>query len=260
MAISLERFQDMVALSAKFDGMLMPLDLALFCCFLQQQADAGVAGDIAEFGVYRGKSAAVFLSFLRPDETLKTVEYIQSYPEIDNLKAICDRLTFYWGKSEDAVVDPAFIASFGSDIRFSHHDASHSFENVTAEVGFMENRLTPRGIVVLDDFCNQHYSQVASGFYQNKIRNNSDLEIFLISSNKAWVCKRADFAYYEEMVLSRLLSDLRGMGVNAQLSRTDAVPDHRAFFISLKSAASDPDLFGGGEGEIYAALYQPTAG
>lgn len=255
MPISAAGLRKVESQAAQFEGMLMPLDLALYCWILGYQPRNEILGDLAEFGVYRGKSAAVFLHYLREGEFLRMVEYESSLPEVEKLTAICDRFTFAWGRSEDQVESADFLSQFGNGLRFSNHDASHSFDNVTNELRFVESNLSKFGVAVLDDFCNMHYSQVQAAYYQYKARSDSDLEIFLISGNKAWLCRKEAFSFYENAILSSLTPTLSKAGMSTSISRTDSTIDHRAIFVSAKSDPGEPDRFGE---QIYAEHYKPS--
>lgn len=239
-ALAATNIYQIMATADTFEGMMSPLSVAVWTALIRLQTSAGVKGDFIEFGVYRGKSASVIANTAERDDTIHLVD-IADYPEKNKLKPLHDRLSFYKARSEELVASGE--ADAFRNIRFSHHDASHYFKNVEAEVSFIAERLVPGAIVVLDDF-GFVYSQVMAGFFYLKYVKGLPLEIFLISANKAYVCHQDDFAMYERYMCDGVLDDLKALGFNCQIARTDNDPRHRAFYIDSKKAADAPDRYG----------------
>lgn len=137
-------YQTAQAHANTFEGMMNPHSVAVFQSFLNFQRDQNIGGDMMEFGVYRGKSASVLLSNLNPGEKLHMVD-VKDYPELDKLSAISPAFTFTKGKSEDLFQDPDYLMSIPETTRFAHHDASHSYLNVSSEMEAMAHRIAPGG-------------------------------------------------------------------------------------------------------------------
>ena len=232
------------SLAESFKGMMSSPSIALFEAFLGLQGYAGICGNCIEFGVYRGRSASVILKHLRPDERMGLIDVKEEYPEFDKLRAVNPMFEFFKGKSE-VLADDAGLRGFLSDgVRFSHHDASHSFVNVSAEMKLMEPHIGPRGLMVLDDFGNPSYMQVVAACFAHLSRSGCGMELLLYSNNKAYLCRRDDFEFYARFVLDDLPPLLRAAGLNMYLTRTDNDAGYRGFSIAPKIRPTAPDRYG----------------
>lgn len=227
----------------KFEGMMQDLSIALFQSILSFQDSESIKGDMIEFGVYKGKSASVLLNNLNKGETAYLID-IKDYPEIPKLKKISKQLKFIKGKSEDLVEDKDFINSLPKTVRFSHHDASHFYVNVATEMAFMESRIAPKGLMVLDDFGTPSYMQVIAACFTHLAAGNSPLEVLLYSNNKAYLCRKEDFNYYAKFLMETLLPQVNELGFNCYLTRTEDHKMYRGFSLAKKSRADQPDLYG----------------
>ena len=226
-----------------FEGMTGELSVAVFLALLDLQRRNGVHGHLAEFGVYRGRSAAIMLDEVGESETLILVDPT-THPELDRLAAISSRFRMFKGKSEVMANDPDLLALLDAGVRFTHHDASHFFLNVTTEMALVEKRMTERGLMVLDDFGSTAYLQVIAACFHHLYTTGSELEVLLHVDNKAYLCRRADYPFYAAFVLHDLLPMMRQAGFECFLARTDNDSHYRAFSMARKRQPSDPDLYG----------------
>lgn len=238
-----QAYEDALSTSLRFDGMMAPLSVALFEAFLQLQRSHDVSGDMIEFGVYRGKSASLILRNLNAGEIAHLVD-IADYPELDKLSEISDQFKFLKGKSESLLQEQDFLDEIPSQVRFSHHDASHSFVNVTAEMEAMAPRIAPRGLMVLDDYGNPSYQQVVAASFTYLARHDSPVETLLYANNKAYLCRKEDFDFYAPFVVNVLPELLREAGHNCYVTRTENHSQYRAFSIAFKTNPDQPDRYG----------------
>jgi hypothetical protein len=238
-----DRFRPVKERAASFDGMISDLSIAIFQSLLDFQAEQSFEGDFIEFGTYKGRSASVLLSNLPAANSLGLVD-IATYAEFDKLRLISDRFEFFRGKSEELTSDPSLLKFISRGIRFSHHDASHTYVNVSAEMLLMEPTLVPGGLMVLDDFANPAFMQVVAACFNHLERADSQLEVFLFADNKAYLCKSSDFPLYASFVVRRLLGDLKEAGFDCAIARTSKVQPYRAFSVTRKKSASEPDFYG----------------
>lgn len=228
------RFKKILEIANSFDGMMAPLAVGLFDSFLKKQKDIGIGGDCIEFGVYRGKSASVIAHNMNKGETIHLVD-VADYPEIEKLQKIWPDSVFTKSKSEELFKSIEFTDTLDGNIRFSHHDASHFFTNVRDELTGILPQMKNGGIVVLDDF-NNNFSQVIAGYFYHKFVLKSDLEILLISSNKAYLCSKADFPEYEAFIIDELMDKLDNLDLTSQLVRSENHELHRAFHIRPRTS------------------------
>lgn len=228
----------------KFEGMMNPLSVALFQAFLSHQAEMGLTGDLMEFGVYRGKSASLLLNNLGKDDTLHMVD-VKDYPELDKLSEISDQFTFTKGKSEDLFKSEEYLNSIPKQVRFSHHDASHSYINVSAEMEAMASRIAPGGLMVLDDFGNPSYFQVVAACFTYLAREDSPLDMVLYSNNKAYLCLKDDFDMYSKFILEKLLPEINSLDMkDCYVTRTEKHAGYRGFSLFPKNTPDQPDRYG----------------
>ena len=238
-----ERYPTILADAKSFEGYMNDLSIALFTSVLDFQERTNARGDIIEFGVYEGRSASILLHALRPGENATLVNS-SSHPKLDRLRAINPDFRILEGKSERLVFDPKLASIAKASLRISHHDASHTFENLTEELRFIEDRITKDGVVILDDFGNWCYSQVVAAAYAYLFTEKSDLEVFLIASNKAYLCRKSEFQKYANFVIDDLRQDLSELRYDMFLARSDNSPSSRAFFIREKRSPDEADLYG----------------
>lgn len=238
-----DRFQKVQKEAALFQGMISDLSIAIFQSILDFQAHRKIAGNMVEFGTYKGRSASVLLGNLHGDDILGLVD-VAEYAEFDKLRNINPAFKFFHGKSENLASDPALNSFLGSGVRFAHHDASHSYDNVSTEMALVEPILSNGGVMVLDDFCNPAFMQVVAACFHHLSRDGCGIEMFLYGENKAYLCKSSDFDVYARYVLEHLLPELKSAGFHCALARTANASAYRAFSVTRKRKPEDPDLYG----------------
>ena len=116
--------------------------------------------------------------------------------------------------------------------RFIHIDSSHFYETTFKELQMAEQLISDGGIVVLDDFTNLNYSQILAATYKYLYTQKTRLMVLLVTEEKAYLCKKEDFAAYGHFILNRSITLLSTFGVeDACMARTDATPEYRAFHL-----------------------------
>ncbi|WP_186766597.1 class I SAM-dependent methyltransferase [Puniceibacterium confluentis] len=239
----LESYSEAKTTASKFEGMISPLSIAIFQSLFAFHKANDVTGDLIEFGVFRGKSASVLLRNLNSGETAYLVDVV-GCPDFARPDAISGQYEFIKGKGNTFSVSDAFAKSVPASFRLSHHDGSHRFNNVIAEMTFMETRLAPRGIVILDDFLNPAYMQVVAASFNYLATRSSGLEFLPYSNNKAYLCHKEDFDFYSRFIIEKLLSDINSAEFDCMLARSDNHPVYRAFSLYPKNRPGLPDFYG----------------
>ena len=179
-------------------GWFDPPDTDLFR-FLLAESAMTPGGDLAEFGVYLGRSAIVLGSSLTGGERFTVVDTFGSdledpanQRENDNQYPSLSRRQFeenYWavhGSLPTVVHGPSSVitahASPGTH-RFVHIDASHLHEHVVTDLESARILLKPDGIVVLDDYRSPHTPGVAAAAWQAV---SDGLRPFALTSSKMY--------------------------------------------------------------------------
>lgn len=237
----MKRFKTLVNDAMKFEGFMNEGNIAMFEFFFKDQEDRDIKGNFVEFGVYKGRSAAVLLDCARKGEQTYLIDSSE-HPETDKLATISKNFELLKGKSEE-LIDRGQMEAVKGPIRFSHHDASHAYINLSTELRYIYPLLADDAIVALDDFGSWAYPQVIAAAYNYLYTADHDLEIFLIADNKAFLCRKHFFSYYEDLVLNKLLPHLTSRGQNYKLARTDD-GEFRALTLARKTSPDQPDRYG----------------
>lgn len=219
-----------------FDGMLGRLDATIMALFLDYQHKNNITGPMVEFGVYKGKSAALLATYMGDDK----LELVDVAPHLDKetLNKINDGYDFL-------LMDSAkFIKKHLKDqtkreYRFMHADGSHTFDNVYYDMANADALLADNGIFVLDDFYNPHYPQVAAAIYTYIERNDTDLKVFLVGSNKCYVCRTSFYKKIRKFLITDLQKQLKEWDAEVQLSKTDSHKQFDTFSFKAKPKGGD---------------------
>lgn len=237
-----------------FEGMTSERGLLLMDTFLNKAMKLHPDGLCFEFGTYKGRSAALIAGRMSETNWLHAIEP-KDYLEFEKLKNISSNVTWHKSKSEQFCQNE-LARVVGTDlVTFSHHDASHFFDNVTTELSSIVNVMHPHGIIVLDDF-NDAFSQVRAAYYHLRYVCEFPYELLLVGFNKAILVHQDQFDYYEDYVLNELLDELEQIEFTCRLCRTDINPLSRSFFLQYRL---DPDA-----GRLYGTdffgetFYQPS--
>jgi hypothetical protein len=168
---------------AEIPGWFVPADILLFRFFLGHQVDDGAFGDLAEMGVYQGRSAVLIGSYLQPGETFTVVDLFEDGESTDSANArenVASYEGFTRGVFEKNYAGvhgtlPQVVQGLSSRIgeiarpgqhRFVHIDASHLYDHVRSDIAMAKKLLKPSGVVVLDDFRSQHTPGVAAAAWE----------------------------------------------------------------------------------------------
>jgi Methyltransferase domain len=170
----------------KFDlttipGWFLPQDQKLFRWFLGEQERRHITADLAELGVYMGKSAVVIGQYLRPGETFTIIDLFES-PACDDENRV-ENANIYAGLTQRAFEAnylrfherlPIVVKAPSSEIldhasagahRFVHVDASHLYEHVRTDVASARALLHESGVVAFDDIQSHHTPGVAAAVW-----------------------------------------------------------------------------------------------
>ena len=233
----LQTFSEVMSAVDKIEGMLPHFAAAVLDAILSFQSKIGVAGNLVEMGVFRGKSAVLIGSHLKQSERFLLVDINDQidYDAISSFSGNTDIFMRGTGKLQDSKHYQTYLGS----ARFVHIDASHEYLATFQEMKMAEDMLTEFGIIVMDDFANLHYSQNAAAIFKYLFTSRTNLTMFLVTEQKAYLCRKNAFSSYGKFCLRRLLSEMESRNCPATLSRTDVNPEYRAFFCSPRHAGED---------------------
>lgn len=236
-------------LSGSVDGMLSPFSMAAMDSLLAFQGEQGIKGDMVELGVFRGRSAVIMASRTSPEETLHLYDRAD-YFDRDALARTGTTLSFN--------IRDTFSLSAHSfrecGVRFCHIDTGHSFDATLHEIGLADHMLASNGILCLDDFTNLDYSQVLAATYKYLFTAETDLKIFMVTSEKAYLCRQPAFQLYAGAVLDSMIARMAERGISQVcIARTDDTPSYGAFNLRPKRQGETDDFYGA---DLYRHFYQ----
>src|SRR5438874_4163153 len=160
-----QKFQYAKEAARRIEGMLSDFSMAAMDSLLSFQDESNVRGNIIEFGVFRGRSAAILGSHLVRDERLILVD-VTDYFDRPAIVGICPQSEFVICSSEKFKAEFVDYKKLRHQCRFIHIDSSHLYRATFKELALAEDLLQDKGIIVLDDFTNLNYSQILSATYK----------------------------------------------------------------------------------------------
>jgi Methyltransferase domain len=147
-------------------GFFYLADFMLFDFILGHQLDSGVAGEMLEIGVYRGKSAILMGCGLRPDERLIACDLFDKVMSHEDLGSahretyggldvaeFCRNWDHYHSRRQldVRVCDSAQLTEL-PPLRFTHIDGCHNYQCVRGDIKLAAKHTGQRGVISLDDY------------------------------------------------------------------------------------------------------------
>jgi hypothetical protein len=207
---------------------------------LAQQRQFGISGDIVEMGVYHGKSAVIMAGRLSDAETLHLYD-IADYFDRDTLQESNRKLRFNIGSTMDLKRKDFPRRA----IRFCHIDASHMFDPTMHEMALADYMLSDDGILCLDDYTNLNYSQILAATFKYLFTKRTDLKLFLVTNEKAYLCRSPWFRRYASFVVDSMIPAMADREIKEIcLARTDDTPSYGAFYLRPKGPGETDDFYG----------------
>jgi predicted O-methyltransferase YrrM len=191
---------------ANVPGWFDALDQALFSWFLSEQTAGGQTGDLAEIGVFKGKSAILIGDHLKQGEVFTVIDLFEDPSENPQAEAaqkayagLTQRVfeanylrfhshlpTVIRGESR-TILDHARAGIH----RFVHIDGSHLYEDVRVDLESARRLLGESGVVAIDDFRSVHTPGVAAAVWEAIVTGR--LHAFVVSESKLYAtCADSD--------------------------------------------------------------------
>ncbi len=244
-------FAQSKAISDPIEGMLSSFSMAAMDSILAFQADRRIGGDMVELGVLRGKSAAILAGRLSGSEKLRLYD-IADYFDRPALAKTGANLSFNIASTLD--LRKRDFRDNKRAIRFCHIDASHMFEPTMHELALADYMLAEDGVLCLDDYTNLNYSQILAATFKYLFTKRTDLTMFMVTDEKAYLCRRSKFPLYAGFVLDSILAQMAERGQsNLGIARTDDTPSYGAFYLRPKAQGETEDYYGV---ELYRDFYR----
>jgi len=234
-ATAIKRFQTI-------EGMLALLEAGTMTAILEWQQAAGILGNMAEFGTFKGRSASLLAHYIRNREKLFLVD-VADYLDVAAISSITTNFEFL--KMDSAkFLGAKFAGQAQDDFRFVHADGSHTFDNVYNDLKTADALLSRSGIVVVDDYFNPHYPQVPAAIYNYLAVEPTDFAVALIGANKCYLCRKAFHPTMKKFIKVEFPQLMESFGLPVRLSKTDRHEKMDCFSFTGRAAGSDEKIYG----------------
>jgi hypothetical protein len=202
-------------------GGMVPHSAIIWDALLRKQVEKNLYGDMAEIGVYRGFGACLMAGYLGKSERLTLIDLMcgldysqEAIREIAGAEVL-ERITFHL--TDSMRLRRAGKLSIGREFRFFHIDGEHSYDAVMSDIGLAADNIAPYGIIVVDDFFSAACPGITHAVFDYVGRSDSNLSVFLIGYNKAYLCFNRWLGFYRE-VTAHLPEVLEEHGYLTQLA------------------------------------------
>jgi hypothetical protein len=160
---------------ASVDGLLQSGSIAVLWSLIELQDAFGVTGDVAEIGVYQGKTFLLLAHALNAGERAFAVECFGTPPGSDTetlgfFQTNLERFG-YTKACETLVVDTGavdiatFRAKLGINVRLFSVDGAHGRDAVLHDLALAESVLAPAGVIAADDLFNPWWPGTTEAIY-----------------------------------------------------------------------------------------------
>jgi hypothetical protein len=200
---------------AKIDGWLNETTALAIIEILWLQERSGIAGDLAEIGVFRGKSFLALAAGAAPADRLLAIDIFDTpnptaeRPVHDvaaygqgNEARFRSNLAEYFPGTEAVVIARSSAnlrgreREFGLDnLRFLSIDGGHTCHMTLNDLLIADACLSADGLCCLDDVFNVHWLGVVSGLFAF-LQSNPGLVPVALFPNKLFLCRQGRRAFY----------------------------------------------------------------
>lgn len=198
-------------------GWLFPYSATFIDDLGALQREAGIAGAVGEIGVHHGKLFILMALGRKPGERAIAIDvFDDQHLNLDESgngdRVIFERNIGRWLKDASDVrilqrssfdVTPADIIDSVGPLRMASIDGGHTEDCVVNDFGLIESVLAPKGVVILDDYFNEYWPDVASGVARYMMEPASRLRPFAITPNKTYFTFAGDAGFYRSALRER---------------------------------------------------------
>lgn len=187
-------------------GGMAPQSAVIWDALLKKQGVENFQGDMAEIGVFRGFGACLMAAYLRDTEELTLVDMMcgldyskDAIREVAGV-GVLERINFH--QSDSMSLRRTRNLTTKTGFRFFHIDGEHSYDGVINDLSLASDALAPYGVVVVDDFFSAASPAITQAVFDYVGRVGSNLSLFLIGYNKAYLCMNRWLGLYREVTTS----------------------------------------------------------
>lgn len=172
----------------RIPGWLHPVDASLFAATLTYQRSREWRGDVAEIGVYHGRSFCLAGQTLADGEAAVAAD----------LFAEPDQLRRFTGHARRNGIDPRILigpsdrltsAELPTPVRFFSVDGGHMYGDVKHDAQLAASALAPHGVIAFDDVMSPEWPETTVAVIDWLRSTRSRYAPFAISQGKLYVCR-----------------------------------------------------------------------
>lgn len=203
------------------EGYLEPQDALIAACLLEEQQRNGLAGGIAEIGVYFGRSYFFFMKAAPPGEKVVGVDIFEP-AEIGTKRdpyaaflAHGARLGLAVDENRIIRADSRLLAASAiveqcDRVRFFSIDGGHSLGHVKADSALASACLADHGVIAFDDAHNPLWPEVTIGISDFIRENRGAFCVVAFSRFKAYACRLKYRNFYRKALAGSPLLNCLG--------------------------------------------------
>lgn len=182
-------------IAPQIDGWFYPLDMMLFGVIEAFHRSIFAAGNMAEIGVWKGKSLTLLSLLKRPTEQLYAMDLFcddlleQSQASLTKFVPDAQRQNISFVKGNTADYSTAQLRQlFTRKLRLLHIDAGHEYHEVLHTLSLTAPFLEDHGIIVMDDYLDREFPGVHSATLDYCYETSKGRWVpFLVGGNKIYL-------------------------------------------------------------------------
>lgn len=192
----------------QIEGWFFPLDQLAFFEIFSVQALLNIRGDVAEVGVYQGKSLALLSLLKSPEERLLGFDLFRD----DHLERTEKNLEKHGLNTGVELVKalttdiarPDLDIMLKTPLKFLHIDAGHEYHEVLEQLLLFSPYLTDAGVIAMDDYQDREFPGIEAAVLDfAEIDRPRRFVPFLASGNKLFLCASWMANTIQKQLLSR---------------------------------------------------------
>ncbi len=172
--------------------------------------ELGMVGDIAEIGVFEGRSALHLGMHVAAGEKLHLFDIYDKMPLVAELVQASTAGTVVGQRLFSQLIDETIIPS--NSCRYIRIDGNHTRRAVWDDMGIADRILRQNGVVNLDDFFNPVFFGVTHAVLEWISLNPKRFDILLVGHSQAYLC-RPSYTNFFMNKMRGLPEHLRSCGI-----------------------------------------------
>jgi hypothetical protein len=242
----------------RIEGWLHPHAAELIAAISEIQKQERISGAVGEIGVHHGRLFILLLLTAAPGERAFAIDVFENQELnvdgsghgdreifLQNVRGVC-------GRDQDVLIiaksslhlSPGEILDQLGPVRLMSIDGGHTAECTTNDLRLAEAILDDRGVVILDDYFNSSWPDVATGAAEYFLGPRARLKPFAVGPNKLFLSAPPNHDLYQKALRARFspykTSRMFQTQVDLYGSDTAALTPAQHFRLGIKESALGP--------------------